>query len=103
MFKRTISAALVFGAAAIAPPAVHAQNNCAPRELIVERLQSKFKERLSGGGLQNENQILEVWSSDATGSFTVIVSRADGISCIVASGQNWNTVVTASVPDGTAS
>lgn len=103
MYKRTVAAALVFGAAAIAPPAVHAQGNCGPRELITERLQSKFSERLSGGGLQNENQVLEIWTSDTTGSFTVIVSRADGTSCIVASGQNWNTIVTAAMPDGTAS
>ncbi|MEO9822008.1 MAG: hypothetical protein ABJQ34_06930 [Paracoccaceae bacterium] len=103
MYKRTVAAALVFGAAAIAPPAVHAQSNCAPRELITERLQSKFSERLTGGGLQNANQMLEIWTSDRTGSFTVIVSRADGISCIVASGHNWDTIVTAMIPDGTAS
>lgn len=103
MFKRTVSAALVFGAAAIAPPAVSAQTNCAPRDTIVERLQGKYSERLTGGGLQNDQQLLEIWSSEQTGSFTVLMSRANGISCIVASGQNWNSVVSAAMPDGKAS
>lgn len=103
MFKRTLSAALVFGVAAIAPPAAHAQTNCAPRDVLIERLEERYSERLTGGGLQNANTLLEVWASDKTGSFTVLMSRADGISCIVASGQSWSSVVEASVEEDTAS
>eukprot|EP00903_Cladosiphon_okamuranus_P020197 g18537.t1 len=51
MFKRLISSALVFGMAAIAPPA-RAQN-CAPREIVVERLERQFNETLSSAGLQS--------------------------------------------------
>ncbi len=103
MFKRLVSTAVVFGAAAIAPPAAHAQTNCAPRDVIVERLEDKYTEHLAGGGLQNENQLLEIWTSDKTGSFTVLMSRPDGISCIVASGHHWNQAVTVATPAGTPS
>ena len=102
MFKRTIAGALVFGAAAIAPPTVHAQGNCAPRELVIERLSDKFAERLTGGGLQNQKTVLEVWASESTGSFTVLVTHANGVSCIVASGQNWNSVAHVAAPEGQA-
>ena len=103
MFKRTITAALIFGAAAIAPPAVHAQSNCAPRDSVIERLKEKYSERLTGGGVQNSDTVLEIWSSEKTGSFTVLITHANGMSCVVSSGQNWNSVVAATVPKGTAS
>ena len=103
MFKRTISAALIFGAAALAPPAnAQAVQNCMARANLVEALASKYKEGLVGGGLQNEQQLLEVWSSDETGSFTVLVTRPDGISCIVAAGRNWVAPVLQDDPGGIA-
>ena len=90
MFKRLISAALVFGAAALAPPADAQGARCLPRDALIETLQINYGEKLIGGGLQSPQQLLEVWSSDLTGSFTVFMTRPDGISCVVATGQNWN-------------
>ncbi|MBE0453596.1 hypothetical protein [Roseovarius autotrophicus] len=103
MFKRLCSTAIIFGAAALAPPTmVQAQaTTCLPRTALVERLEGRYKEHLAGGGLQNPQQLLEVWASDETGSFTVFVTRPDGISCVVATGQHWNSVTT-SRPAGVA-
>jgi len=73
MYKRICTAALVFGAAAIAPP-VEAQNlRCLPRETLVETLQANYGEALTGGGLVSPQRILEVWSSEDSG-------REDGAS-----------------------
>ncbi len=91
MFKRLVGAALLFGMAAAAPPAYAA--GCAMRDIMVERLQSKYSEAMTAGGLQNttENMLtmLEVWSSEKTGTFTVIMTNAQGVSCIVAAGTDW--------------
>jgi len=93
MYKRICTAALVFGAAAIAPP-VEAQNlRCLPRETLVETLQANYGEALTGGGLVSPQRILEVWSSEDSGSFTVFFTRPSGISCVVATGENWNSIV----------
>jgi len=92
MFKRLLSTALVFGAAALAPPAEAQAMQCLPRETLVQTLQSNFGERLTGGGLQSSRQLLEIWSSGETGSFTVFFTQPNGISCIVATGQHWNSV-----------
>ncbi len=101
MFKRLCSTALVFGAAALAPPA-HAQGiTCLSREVLVERLENRYTEHLIGGGLQNPLQLLEVWASGEKGSFTVFVTRPDGVSCIIATGQHWNDAPQAK-PDGVA-
>ena len=92
MFKRIISATLIFGAAALAPPASAQVARCMPRADLVEKLQTNYSERMVGGGLQTSTQLLEIWSSDQTGSFTVFITRPDGTSCLVSSGQNWNSV-----------
>ena len=87
MFKRLLSAALVFGAAALAPPAY--AMSCAPRDGMVERLETQYKETLTARGLQNANALVEIFTSPETGSFTVLISRPDGISCIVSSGTHY--------------
>lgn len=103
MFKRLCSSAVIFGAAALAPPeAAHAQAmTCLPRAALVERLEDRYKEHLAGGGLQSPQQLLEVWASEETGSFTVFITRPDGVSCIVATGQHWTSTTTAA-PEGVA-
>ncbi|MFD1160165.1 hypothetical protein [Roseovarius aestuarii] len=102
MFKRLFSVALIFGAAAMAPPAFAQSANCMPRDALVQKLMNKFDEEPQGGGLQNAQQLLEVWSSDRTGSFTVFITRPNGQSCVVATGQNWMGIVSAT-KDGIAS
>ncbi|MCD9147084.1 hypothetical protein [Pseudophaeobacter flagellatus] len=90
MFKRLFSSALVFGMSAMAPPALAA--SCAPREGLVQQLQASFSESLSSAGLQNSqpfDTMIEIWSSADSGTFTVLVTYPSGISCIVASGQNY--------------
>ncbi len=101
MFKRLFSSALIFGMAAVAPPAFAA--GCAPRDGVVQRLQQSYSETLTAGGLQKSHPVdtmIEVWSSAETGSFTVLVTHPSGISCIVASGQHFFEVPTSAVLPG---
>lgn len=87
-------------AAALAAPAT-AQDapRCLPRDALVETLATKYSESLTGGGLQNAKQVVEIWSSE-TGSFTVFVTRAGGFSCIVATGQSWHSISKTERPGG---
>ena len=88
MFKRTIIAAAVFGMAAAAPPA-SAQAPCDDRSTIIRVLQEKHGETHQGTGLQGSAQLLEFWSSDETGSWTILATHPNGKSCIVAAGRSW--------------
>jgi len=96
MFSKTplpaFAAALVAGVTLTATTtAAHAQGTkCLPRAILVEDLKKKYNEQLSGGGLQNPQQLLEVWTSPNSGSFTVFITRADGLACIMATGKHWN-------------
>ncbi len=93
MFKRIVTAAaLIFGMAALAPPlstSVEASAVCAPRETVIEQLSSKFGEIKIGSGLQGQKAIYEVWTSEMTGSWTILLTQPNGVTCIMATGEIW--------------
>ena len=78
--------------AATLPTAVYAQNNCANRDLVITKLTDNYGEALRGGGLQNASRVFEVWFSEEKGTWTILMTRADGTTCIMASGTNWREV-----------
>jgi hypothetical protein len=67
---------------------VLAQQNCAERAVVIQRLTEAYGEGQLGAGLQ-QNTIVEVWVSDETGTWSALQTRPDGTSCIVASGTDW--------------
>mgnify|MGYP001300234487 CR=1 FL=1 len=73
-----------------ASPAFAQGTKCLPRQALVKNLAEKYHEPLTGGGLQNPRQLLEIWTSPETGSFTVFITRADGVACIVATVKHWH-------------
>ena len=87
MFKRLTSTALIFGMAALAPPA--SAQTCGPRDQLVAQLTEKYKEISRGVGLTSATQVVEFWSSKTTGSFSVLVTYPNGTTCILATGSNW--------------
>ena len=91
MFKRIVTAALVFGMAATAPP-VNAQVFCDDRASIAERLTTDFNEVPHGIGLKSPKEIIEIWVSPETRTWTLLLSRAEGQSCVIASGVHWMNV-----------
>lgn len=71
-------------------PAAAQGTKCMPRGVLVADLSQNYNEHLEGGGMQNPQQLLEVWTNPENGSFTVFITRADGMSCIMATGKHWN-------------
>lgn len=100
MYKRILTAGLVFGMIATGPPA-HAAS-CAMRDQIVEKLTRTYDETLTATGLQNAESLVEIWSSPRSGTFTILVTRPNGISCVVSSGEHWTPVERTPAPEGFA-
>lgn len=65
-----------------------AQAPCTIRDDLVKLLESKYKEGPVSFGTANGQAVVEVFASDK-GTFTIIATRANGISCIIAAGQDW--------------
>lgn len=104
MFKRLLGIALAFGMAATAPPALAA--SCAARDSVVAKLQDTYSEELTFGGLQRVRggqTVMEVWASKETGTFTILLTHANGISCIVAAGTDFFQASPKETAKGTAS
>ncbi len=66
--------------------------NCAEHSSVVEQLEQKYGETRQSIGLAANNQVVEVFASTETGSWTIIVTRPSGIACMVAAGQAFEVV-----------
>ncbi len=90
MFKRLMSAAFVFGLAAVAPPAfAEGAPQCGAREDVVKLLRDKHGEAVTGAGLSGENAVIEIWASPQSGTWTILMTRTDGLTCLMAAGEAW--------------
>lgn len=90
MFKMTVG----LGILVLAAQQVSASQNrnCAPRNLVLERLVQKFGETRQSIGLGAQGSVIEVFASNETGSWTIIATMPNGISCLVAAGQSFETM-----------
>ena len=69
--------------------------NCAPRETVVARLASTYGETRQSIGLGSNNSVVEVFASVESGTWTITVTTAAGLTCLVASGQSFETLAEA--------
>lgn len=75
-----------------APPAdAQLAATCGDRATVLAQLASKYKEAPVNMGLANNGAVMEVLASDE-GSWTVILTSPQGITCMVAAGQHWEPV-----------
>lgn len=75
-----------------------ARSVCGARAQIVETLNGRFGEVVQSWGMASGNQIVEVFASEETGTWTITATAANGTTCLVASGRFWETL--ARIPPG---
>lgn len=87
-----LQATMGFGLLVLAADQVAAQQgNCAPRDVVLERLNDSYGETRQAIGLGANNAIVEVFAAE-TGSWTITVTFPNGATCLVASGQAYETL-----------
>jgi len=81
----------------IAPTMASAQQdrNCGPRDLVVTRLAEGFGETRKSIGLGANNAVIEVFASLVSGTWSITVTAPNGVTCLVASGQAFETLAEA--------
>ena len=62
---------------------------CAPTKEMRSRLTGEFGEVRQGTGIRNPEEIMELWARP-TGAWTLVLTYANGQSCIVATGEHWD-------------
>lgn len=94
-------AALMTAAALLLPsPALAQGAQCGERAKVATHLAEKFGETRHGMGIAANNTVMEVWASDATGTWTITVTMPDGMTCLVASGEGFEATVEPLPPKG---
>ena len=62
---------------------------CGPRKIITKQLEQKYRETSGGLGLAS-GILFEIWSAPDTGTFTILTTTPQNISCIMAAGRDWS-------------
>jgi hypothetical protein len=70
---------------------------CLPRAVLIERLADGYGEGREAVALTADGRMLEIFANLETGSWTIALTVADGVSCLVASGENYERVREAAV------
>lgn len=83
---RRISLAIL--AIAIGQTAAAAQY-CGPHKVITGNLTTKYGETRTAIGLQSNQKLIELYNSDANGTWSIVVTDAKGNACLVAAGKDW--------------
>jgi hypothetical protein len=74
------------------PAAAQAQQACMKRDVLVKQLVEKYQEKPAGQGIVQGQAVVEVYVSDK-GTFTMVTSYANGVSCILSVGDSWEALV----------
>lgn len=86
--RAVLVASMMLAAPAMAASPI-AEVICAPSDEMSDRLTRHHGEKRQGLGFRDPDSRMELWSSEQTGDWTLVVAYASGRSCIVAMGQHW--------------
>lgn len=81
--------AVLYAVASAAPAA--AQPVCMPHEDLTSALLEDHEEQPVSMGVDLRGIIVEVFAAPS-GSWTLVVTKPDGISCLLATGEHWETL-----------
>jgi hypothetical protein len=87
-----LKAVFVLAALSLPLPALAGQMACSQRDDVLAQLGSKYKEAPSAAGIANNGGLIEVLTSDEGKTWTIILSMPNGTSCLLAAGENWQSV-----------
>ena len=65
---------------------------CATHKKVVERLANGFSEVPIAIALTSEGNVIEVFSRGDRATWTIVMTKPDGKSCMVAAGETWESL-----------
>lgn len=86
--------ALSFGLAAVlaASQIAHSAPQCDSRETVLALLADRYSETRRAIGIAGQSAVMELFAAEETGTWSITVTLADGQTCLVASGTNYEAV-----------
>jgi hypothetical protein len=92
MFR--IALTLLTSAVVVATSPAWAQQQplCTDRSEVISQLSSQYSEAPVAMGIANNGGVLEILSSQAGTSWTIILTMPNGVTCMIAAGENWESL-----------
>lgn len=79
-------------ALALIPSLAQAQNVCAERQALVSQLEQAYEEAPIAQALTSDGKMVEVLAAKDGTTWTLLMTRPDGVTCALAEGEFWQTV-----------
>lgn len=70
----------------------HAAGVCGPHAKIVQQLETGYEEQRTGFGLGGNKSIVELFVSEKLNTWSLMITRPDGLTCLMATGSDWGNV-----------
>lgn len=93
MSRRLLVLAVALPLLALALPALAQGQRCAPRAQMIEVLSSRHAETRHAIGLTTNRTVMELYASETSGSWTLLVTLPNGLACLVAAGNGFELTV----------
>jgi hypothetical protein len=99
MTRPLFALSLGFGGVILATQIAHSNPQCDSRAAVTALLADRYGETRRAIGLAGDTAVMELFASDATGTWTITITLPDGKMCLMASGSGYETV-TEGLPAG---
>jgi hypothetical protein len=83
---------ILFALALLPGAALADQRPCAAHDKIADALSKQYGEAAHAMGLAEDDTVMEIYASKDTGTWTLTVTMPNGMTCLVATGKNFETV-----------
>ena len=80
---------IAFLIAVLASMPAGAQTLCGQRTEVLNGLSGTYTETPAAMGLSNNGGVVEILTSPKGDTWTIIITMPNGLSCLVAAGENW--------------
>ena len=87
--RRRFAAVAAMLAAFFLPGPAQAPPVCGATEALLATLAERYGERPAGLGVTTVGQLLQLLVRPDQRSWTVLLTRPDGVSCLLAAGHDW--------------
>ncbi|MCB2100994.1 MAG: hypothetical protein KDE22_09005 [Rhodobacterales bacterium] len=71
------------------PTVTDAGPPCGDRDELMDRLYRIYAESPTGAGLVDSGSLVEIVATPGGRTWTLVLTRADGTSCVIAAGEYW--------------
>lgn len=79
----------IFALIFISPALAASSPQCDERGKIIEYMEKKYKETTIAAGVTSGGGLVEVLSTADGGTWTIIITSPQGMSCLMSAGEGW--------------